>query len=96
MDGFLSTLPWSTLTPGGIVTLFIVFIGIGWLVPKKFYDEKVLEVERWREAHAVSEKTRGVAIAQVSVLARALDHLSGQRDLGATLISNVQAEKEES
>lgn len=93
--GFISALPWSTLTPSGLLALVVVLILLGWLVPKFVYSEKAKEADRWREAHERSERVRHRALLQVEVLVRAVDKLAGQKDLGAALIESVKTSHEE-
>src|SRR5690606_1643436 len=86
MDGGFWTLPWSTLGPGGILAIFVLLIGLGWLVPRFYYQQKSLEADRWREVYERSERVRERALKQVEVLTQAVDKLADQKDLGASLL----------
>lgn len=88
-------LTWGNLGAGALVAMAVVFVYLGWLIPKPMYKEKVREADRWREAHERSEKVRHRALAQIEVLVRAVDKLAGQKDLGAALIESVKASHEE-
>jgi len=65
----LANLPWQGLGLGGLVTIAIIYIFTGRLVPKSVYDEmrqsKDKEIERWMQvaqsAEALADKNADIA-----------------------------------
>ncbi|MGW1468540.1 hypothetical protein ACWCPT_29860 [Streptomyces sp. NPDC002308] len=59
------------VTQGGAVallTLVVLMVLTGRLVPRKTYDDLLKERDTWREAHTVSEKARTAERAQTQEL----------------------------
>lgn len=64
----LGGIPVEYLTPSALIGLAIFFIFTGRLVPKRFYQEKVNESDRWRLAYEVQRERADKSDAQTAEL----------------------------
>lgn len=74
MDSFadLATLPWQGIGLGGLVTMAVLFLFTGRLVPKSVYDKmeasKDKEIERWIQVAQRAEDLADRQSVQISEL----------------------------
>ena len=75
MDQLVSQIPWGDVGPTGLLTLTVLAIIQGWLVPRRTYDALVADRDYWRST--ATEQSRTVAeLTEVSRAAvAALDAL---------------------
>jgi hypothetical protein len=72
----VEALPWSTLTPMGLLLIIILLIALGRLVPRRTLEDAIHDRNEWRTAHGISEAARLEQSAQLGELlehARATD-----------------------
>lgn len=56
----LTALPWETIGPGALLTLAVILILTGRLVPRASLMDKQREADNWRQAHERSEAARQI------------------------------------
>lgn len=61
-------IPVEYLTPTALIGLAVLFIFTGILVPKRFYEAKVEEANRWREAYELQRERADKSDAQTAEL----------------------------
>lgn len=57
-------IPVSVLTPSALLGLAVLFVFLGKLVPKSFYDDKKDEAETWKQAYEAEREARNLADKQ--------------------------------
>jgi hypothetical protein len=82
------TVPWAQIGPTGLLTILVLLILIGRLVPRRTLEDVLHDRDEWRAAHRISEAARVESARQVEELlehARTTDEiiralpLAGQR-----------------
>lgn len=61
-------IPVEYLAPSALIGLAVLFIFTGVLVPKRFYQEKVDECDRWRLAYELQRERADKSDAQTAEL----------------------------
>lgn len=67
MDHLLSQIPWGDVGPTGLLTLTVLAIIQGWLVPRRTYDALVADRDYWRSTATEQAKT----VAEMTEVSRA-------------------------
>ena len=67
MDHLLSQIPWGDVGPTGLLTLTVLAIIQGWLVPRRTYDALVADRDYWRQTATEQAKT----VAELTEVSRA-------------------------
>lgn len=66
--GFLDGFPVVGVSAPAILSVFFIMFMRGDIVPRKTYQDLMLDRDYWRQAHSTSEDARQTAIKQVDVL----------------------------
>ena len=75
MDQLVTAIPWGDVGPTGLLTLTVLAIIQGWLVPRRTYDALVADRDYWRST-ATEQATTVAELTEVSRAAvAALDAL---------------------
>ena len=67
MDQLLSQIPWGDVGPTGLLTLTVLAIIQGWLVPRRTDDALVADRDYWRSTATEQAKT----VAELTEVSRA-------------------------
>ena len=57
MDVLMSTVPWGSLGPTGLLALTVLGIIQGWIVPRKVLDDIIRDRDLWRQAAERKDET---------------------------------------
>lgn len=75
MDQLLSQIPWGDVGPTGLLTLTVLAIIQGWLVPRRTYDALASDRDYWRQTATEQAKTVAELTEVSSAAVAALDAL---------------------
>ncbi len=67
MDQLVTAIPWGDVGPTGLLTLTVLAIIQGWLVPRRTYDALVADRDYWRSTATEQAKT----VAELTEVSRA-------------------------
>lgn len=67
MDQLVSQVPWGDIGPTGLLTLTVLAIIQGWLVPRRTYDALAADRDYWRQTATEQAKT----VAELTEVSRA-------------------------
>ena len=67
MDQIVSQIPWGDIGPTGLLTLTVLAIIQGWLVPRRTYDALASDRDYWRSTATEQAKT----VAELTEVSRA-------------------------
>lgn len=67
MDQLVTAIPWGDVGPTGLLTLTVLAIIQGWLVPRRTYDALVADRDYWRRTATEQSKT----VAELTEVSRA-------------------------
>lgn len=62
------TIPWAQIGPSGLLTILVLLILLGRLVPRRTMEDVLHDRDEWRAAHRISETARAEAARQVEEL----------------------------
>lgn len=64
----LDGVPLGVLTPSALLSIVVLMILTGRLIPRRTYDDMMHDRDEWRAAHRISETARVESVSQVDEL----------------------------